>query len=297
MDYIKIRETPTLRDPILITAFTGWNDAGEVGTWCARFLIRQWSAVRFAEIDPEEFYVFTDIRPWARTGRSGRRRVHWPANQLYYHKSESGSRDFIILLGIEPQLKWKSYVNSIMELGRQLNVSLLVSLGGFLAAVPHTSPPRLTGSTTDTNLLEHLSPPRRPGYQGPTGIVGVMSTTWGDEGMPTASIWGNVPHYLQVSPNLKVAVGLVERLNQVLDLNLDMVEAHQMAAQFGQQVEDVVQKNPDLVAYVRQLEEQEGRSGLEIAGTAELSEEELPSGEAMVKDLEEFLRRRRQGEQ
>lgn len=290
MKYIRmLTELPPLRDPIMITAFSGWNDASEVATWSARFLARKWGAVKFAEIDPEEYYVFTDTRPTVRIVGPSARAVDWPANELYYHRSTTGDNDFIILVGIEPQLKWHTFVEDLLELIKQMKVSLIITLGGLLAAVPHSSPPRVTGTGTDPRF----EAPRRPrpgGYQGPTGIVGVLNSTCSKEAIATASIWGNVPHYLQAAPNVKVASAVLERLNNALSLDLDLKEPRALAVKFDDKVAELVAGNPEVAAYVRQLEEEERKAAEEGEVQAR---EELPSSEDIVQELEDFLRRRR----
>ena len=206
MEHIKLLEDiPTLKDPVLIAAFSGWNDASEVATWSARFLVRKWKAVKFAEIDPEEYYVFTESRPTVKIVGPSIRTIDWPSNKLYYHKNPIDGNDFIIIVGVEPQLKWQTFVSELTDVIKEMKVSLVITLGGLLAAVPHSFPPRITGTATDPRFQSPQNRPRPSGYQGPTGILGVINSTCNKESITTASIWGNVPHYLQASPNVRVA--------------------------------------------------------------------------------------------
>ena len=291
MQYIRKFEHPKLRNPVLIAAFEGWNDASEVATWAARSLVRQWSATKFAEVDPEEFYVFTDTRPQVRWVEQ-QRTINWPANEFYYHQDPQGERDFVILIGIEPNLRWHTFVATIMEMLGEMQVSIVITLGGLLAAVPHTQPARLTGTATDPDLLKHLQEIKvnTSRYEGPTGIVGVLSNALNQAQIPTASLWGNVPHYLSAQPNVKVSLAMLRQLSKVLHLDLDLGRVERRAARFDTQVNEAVAANTEISSYVRQLEEQEGRVGEDTPSTFE----ELPSGEALVKELEEFLRQSRE---
>lgn len=290
MAYIRFFERPAFRNAVLIVAFAGWNDASQVATWAARYLVRRWSATKFAEIEPEEFYVFSETRPMVFVDKNSQRQIRWPANEFYHHRSRRASRDIIVLLGVEPNLKWQTFIETLMDLIKEGKVELVVTLGGLLAAVPHSLPVRLTGSTTDPRLLEQLNDLRVAGsrYQGPTGITGVLNSACQREGIPTASIWGNVPHYLSIAPNLKVSAAILRRLNALLDLNLDLSRVEAMATRFDARVAQAVAGNAEIAAYVRQLEELGQQAEEEIG-----PQEELPSGEVLIKELEEFLRQQR----
>lgn len=288
MDYIQKLDHPRLQNPVFIAAFEGWNDASEVATWTARQLVRQWSAVKFAELDPEEFYVFTDTRPRVRWD-GNQRIIDWPANEFYYHQDSQLQRDFVVLLGVEPNLRWKTFTREMLSLIQEMQVSVAITLGGLLAAVPHTQPSRLTGTATDPDLLKRLNQivTNTSRYEGPTGIVGTLTNAMNQEHIPTASLWGNVPHYLSARPNVKVSLAMLRQLERTLGLSLDLRRVERQAARFDVQVNEAVAGNTEIATYVRQLEEQQGRSGEEAAPT-----EELPSGEALVQELEEYLRRR-----
>lgn len=295
MGYMEYLERPVLRSPILITAFEGWNDASEVATWSARYLVRQWSAKKFAHIDPEEFYVFTETRPQVRISEDNQRIIDWPSNELFFHEDPQGEHDFIIMVGIEPNLKWKTFVATIMDVIRETQVSLVLTLGGLLAPVAHTQPARLTGTATDADLLEHLHEigVTASRYEGPTGIVGILNSSLSKENIPTASLWGNVPHYLSARPNIRVSLAMIRQLNQVFRLDMDLRRVERQATRFDTQVNDAVAGNTEISSYVRKLEE---AVGLTDARETESHGAELPSGEAVVRELEEYLRQRRQDE-
>ncbi len=289
-----LQDIPSLKDPVLIAAFSGWNDASEVATWSARFLVRKWKAVKFAEIEPEEYYVFTETRPTVKIVGPSMRSIEWPSNELYYYKNTKDGNDYVVLVGVEPQLKWQTFVEELTELIKQLKVSCVITLGSLLAAVPHSTPPRISGTATDPRFKTAENRPRPSGYQGPTGILGVINSTCNKESITTASIWGNVPHYLQAAPNLRVASAVLERLNNVLSLNLDLREPMSLATKFDRKVSELVDGNPEVAAYVKQLEEDE-RLGID-SDEAEMAEsqdeqENILSSEDIMQDLEDFFKR------
>lgn len=299
MDYVRILESPHLREPVMIAAFAGWNDASNVATFAARFLVQQWQARKMAEVDPEEFYVFTETRPQVYIAGRFERKIEWPANEFFYHIDEAGKRDYVILVGIEPQLKWRTFSETIISLAKMHNISTLVSLGGLIADVPHTLPARLSGTSNSQRLAQRLRQlgvePTR--YQGPTGIVGVLGSAFAHAGIPSGSIWGSVPDYLSASPNVKVSLAILERLKSLFDLSLDLTEIRAMERQFDAQVSAALAENPEVKAYVEDLEQRE--RGLGFEETDEDSDEEppaeqdrLPSGDVIVQELEDFLRRR-----
>ena len=291
MEHVRVYEAPRLRDGVLIAAFAGWNDAAGVATWAVRFLVEQWGAVKCAEIDPEEFFVFTETRPQVKLVEGSYRRIVWPANEFFYHRSPSMPRDYLVLLGIEPHLRWKTFAQAALGFARECGVEMVISLGGLLADVAHTLPVRISGTASDSRLAGQLRLLRveLSRYEGPTGIIGVLNATCRDEGIPAASLWGGVPHYIAATPNPKVSLGLLDTLDRLLGLGLDLTGLERLVPAFETQVNEAVAQNPQVAAYVRQLEEREKKD--EEEATAEPPE--LPSGEAIVKELEEFLRRRR----
>ncbi|HUE76234.1 MAG TPA: PAC2 family protein [Chloroflexota bacterium] len=288
---IRFTTTPSLNDAILVAAFKGWNDASEVATAAVKFLIRRWKARRFAELDPEEFFDFSETRPHVRYGRDGHRVIDWPITEFHFHRGVAAGRDVVLALGTEPNLRWRTFTDAIVNLGQTINVTTVVTLGGLLADVPHSGMPRLTGSASDTSLNERLQDLQVPGsrYEGPTGIVGVLNTRAREAGMATVSLWGNVPHYVSASPNPKVTHGLLHRLSTLLDLNLDLSEWDPTVSSFEAQVTEAIESNPEIAAYVRELEQADSSDFDTQAPPAG----ELPSGDAIVRELEDFLRRQR----
>ncbi|HLZ71757.1 MAG TPA: PAC2 family protein [Dehalococcoidia bacterium] len=290
---LQIERVPALREPVIVCAFAGWNDAAESATGAVKHLIERFHAPRFAGIDPEEFYVFTETRPTIKLVEGTQRELSWPANDFHYFRNSRSSRDLVLMAGREPALNWHSFTAAILELAGKVNARALVLLGGLLADVPHSRPVRVTGTTTNPEIFAQWPDlgVRRSRYEGPTGIVGVLSDACRGAGMPTASIWANVPHYINVSPNPKTLVALVRYVDQLFDLDLDLVELDNASARFERQVAEAVDQNPDVRRYVRMLEEQGEQADDE---PVERPSGDLPSGAAIVEELEEFLRQRHQ---
>ncbi len=294
---------PTLRNPIMIAAFEGWNDAAEAATAALTFLRDSWHAQRFATIDPEEFYDFTETRPMVKLVRGVQRRIDWPANEFYYHADPARARDFVLLSAVEPQLKWRTFTRLVLGLALDLGVTTIVTLGALLADVPHGRPARVSVTATDEALRQRLGEQGARGsrYEGPTGIVGVLQDACGRAGIPGASLWGHAPHYLSASPNPQVELGILRRLDGLLDLELDLSELVDEAENFIAQVNEAVSRDPEATSYVRQLEAQDDEEDDEEEEDAE--SHRRPRGPAgasggggLIQDVEDFLRRRRSDE-
>lgn len=288
---LTVHEVPErLRRPVLLMAFAGWNDASEAATTAARTLARAFSAEPFATIEPEEFYHFGLSRPHIRFKEGSRteREVLWPATEFFAAHAPDLDRDLVIGVAIEPHLKWKTYCGLVLELARRCEVSVVLTLGALLADVPHTRPIRLTGMASDRELAAMLgiSPTR---YEGPTGIVGVLNATCREQGMATASLWANVPHYISGAENPRAALTLVRRVAEFLHARVDLSELEQAAGQFEQNLAEVVAKNAEIAAYVRKLEE---RSPDEEEPSP-VGHEELPPASDVVAEIEQFLRQHR----
>jgi proteasome assembly chaperone (PAC2) family protein len=273
----------------MILAFAGWNDAGEAATSAAQLLCSRLNAERFAYLDPEEFYNFAELRPRVRLVRGSQREIIWPANEFYYCQDEALVRDLIIGVGIEPHLKWKTYVRAILDLARQCQVSMVLTLGALLAEVVYSRPVRITGSSTDPELSARLQLSTSR-YEGPTGIVGVLNDACRREGLPAVSLWANVPHYLSNTPNPKAMHALVRRVLGLLDYPLDLHDVERAVREFEAKVAEVIANNPAVASYVRQLEEREADDEEEPPPRRE---SDLPSGDQLVRELEQFLRQQR----
>lgn len=287
MSALTIEEIPTLTNPALIVAFAGWNDAGSAATHALQFLVQRQQARRFASLDPEEFYNFSELRPHVRLRDGIYREIVWPANDFFYSRTATPKRSLVFGVGIEPHLKWKTYAATLLDLARQCGVNLVITLGALLADVPYSRPVRVAGFSSDPVLAAQLQvTPSR--YQGPTGIVGVLNDACRRAGLVSVSFWASVPHYISAAPNPKAALALISRLESFLDFTLDTSELRAAAADFDTKVAQAVAENPNMAAYVRQLEAQELQEGLEM--------EPAPkgnggNGHANGKDMEEELQR------
>ncbi len=285
MDGLIEHEIPQVKLPTMLVAFAGWPDAAEAATRAVRFLVRKLRATKFAEIDPEEFYDFTHVRPQSRVNRRGERITRWPRNDLYYYYPPNDpSRALMLFIGTEPNLKWRTYSNILTKVAQRHDVKLIVSLGALLDAVPHTREPRVTGRASSIELAQKAEwlGIKNSGYQGPTGIHTAFMDICNQESMAHASIWGHCPHYVNTSPDPKVSHALLTRLRSLIDVDVDLEELHIAGNAYQEEVDKVIAKQPDVSSYVRRLE----RRYDEAHGTSE----EIPSPETMVQELENFLR-------
>ena len=287
MTPLRIVATPELHEPTLIVAFAGWSDAGSAATAAAQYLTERWRAVRLAEIDAEEFFDFTQLRPTVRY-EGEVRRIDWPENAFHYH--ETPKRHLIIFKGIEPHLRWKTYTEAMLEVIDRFQVKLVVGLNALNADYPHTRPTRITGTAPDPDMLERAGIQSRGNrrYEGPTGIHGVLNVALQDRDIPSASIWANVPHYVQATPNPPATLALLKSLMAMLEVEVPLSRMQRAALAFDAQLNDATAKNTEVSDYVRILEE---RFDAEVSAPAE-GPAELPATEIIVKDIEDFLRQR-----
>jgi proteasome assembly chaperone (PAC2) family protein len=279
-----------LRRPVLITAFSGWNDAAEAATTAARYLSSSFQAEKFAEIDPEDFYHFGLSRPYVRykSGSETEREIVWPATEFSVARAGDLGRDLIIAVASEPHFKWRGYCSTVLELAQRCNATLVLTLGALLAEVPHTRPVRISGSASDPELAARLGV-RPSKYEGPTGIVGVLNTTCREQGLATASVWANVPHYVSGIENPKAALALVQRTLTLLNLQADLADLEEASQQFDQNLAEIVAQNAKIKAYVAKLE---SRDASEQEPEAAASSD-LPPASELVAEIEQFLRQQR----
>ena len=290
---VMFEEPGGLRQPILIIAFSGWNDAAEAATTAARFLGQLWPAKPLASIDPEEFYHFGLSRPYVRFKADSRheREIVWPSTDFSLSRPPALDRDLIVGVAIEPHLKWRTYCGAVLDLARRSGATLVLTLGALLAEVPHTRPVRLVGGAYDPELAAKLDI-RPTRYEGPTGIVGVLNTLCREEGVPTASLWANVPHYVSGIENPKAALALVRRVLTLLGTEADLSELVEATQQFERNLEEVVRQNPKIAEYVRKLEVRPPEEG-EAVEPVSAQGEELPPSADIVAEIEQFLRQQR----
>lgn len=281
MDYVRWQDRPQLRRPVLIAAFEGWNDAADAASTAVRYLRDRWSARPFATIDHEDFYDFTATRPHVRLVNGLTRRIEWPETELSWAALPETSRDVVVLLGHEPQLKWRTFTDQVVSVATDLKVELIVILGALLADVPHTRPVRVTGTAADADLVRRLGLGRST-YEGPTGIVGVLNEALGRSHLPSASLWAAVPHYVAATPSPKASLALLQRTVDILSTGVDTEDLEIEAADYERQVSEVVAADDDVVAYVRRLEAS--------ADDDDVADMESVSGDALAAELERFLR-------
>ena len=276
-----------LRDPILIAAFRGWNDAGDAASFAAAHLGRVWAAEKFASIDPEEFYDFQAVRPQVELVDGITRKITWPANEFWAAHPDGAGRDLILFVGTEPNLRWRTFSDLVVRVARRHGVKLVVTFGALLADVAHSRPVHITGTAVKPEIVERLNL-QRSRYEGPTGIVGVLHDELGRAGIDSASLWAAVPHYLAVTPNPKAALALARKATDLIRVPADVEALERATTAYEQRVSEIVASDDDVQAYVRLLEERsDEREQLE-----EMDASNLPSGDALAAELENFLRDR-----
>ena len=284
-------ERPVLRRPVLVAAFQGWNDGGQAATLAGGYLARLWEAERFADIDPEGFVDFQATRPHVTLDEGTSRRIMWPENVFYHGVIPGADRDVVVLLGVEPNFRWRAFAELIVGLARDLEVELVVTLGALLADVPHTRPSSVTGSATDPKLVEELGL-QHSRYEGPTGIVGVLHDACRAADVASVSLWAAVPHYVSLAPSPRAALALCERLATLIGVPIDVAELAEAEKTYAEQVSEAVSTDAETASYVEELERR--ADSLE-----ELVEERgIPSGDSIAAELTRFLRdRERNGDE
>jgi proteasome assembly chaperone (PAC2) family protein len=278
------RRPDGLRAPALLCAFKGWNDAADAASSALTFVGEALGAEKFASIDPEDFYDFQATRPHVRFTDGRAREVTWPEVEIYEVRVPRAPRDLILLAGVEPSMRWRTFCEIIVDLSEALGVQFAVTLGALLADVPHSRPISISGLASDPALVERLglSP---SSYEGPTGIVGVLHAAFQEAGVPSASLWAAVPHYIAATPNPKASLALVRKLETLVGVSVDASELEEASGDYEIQVNRAVQSDPDIQAFVERLEE-----------AAEEEEEDegrpLPSGDTIAREFQRFLKQR-----
>jgi predicted ATP-grasp superfamily ATP-dependent carboligase len=278
-----------LRAPALVCAFTGWNDAGDAASAALQFLGSSLGATRFARIDPEEFYDFQATRPKVTLVQGRTRHIEWPEVEIFEARVPRAPRDLILLSGAEPSMRWRGFSRLVVDLAEALGTQMVVSLGALLADVPHSRAVPITGLSSDDAFVQKIGL-EQSSYEGPTGIVGVLHAACQDAGIPSASLWASVPHYVAAAPNPKAALALVRKLEGLVGVSVDAGELESAAADYERQVSLAVQSDPDVQAFVERLE----RAAAEEE--EEMRSQDLPSGDVIAREFQRFLRQRGPGE-
>jgi proteasome assembly chaperone (PAC2) family protein len=281
-------DPPELRSPVLVCAFAGWNDAASAATTAIEAVAAALDSEVVARLDPEEFYDFQVNRPTIRLVEGRTRHIDWPANTMVTAIASGAERDLILMSGVEPNLRWRSYSTAILDAAQRMGVEMLVSLGALIADVAHTRPVPITGLATDQELVEKLNL-SRSNYEGPTGIVGVLHDQCRERGISSASLWAAIPHYVAAVPNPKAALALLRRLEGMTGIAIEASELEDAMDRFESQIDRAVAANPEIEELVRRLE-------AEQADEVELPAD-VPSGDTLAREFQRFLRQRGDGEQ
>jgi proteasome assembly chaperone (PAC2) family protein len=311
MAFVHYLKKAELRNPVVVAAFAGWNDAADAATTAVKFLIDRWKPTKFAEIEAEEFYVFTETRPTISARKGSLRAITWPSNHFYAFPAPQFERDIILYLGVEPQLKWKTFTSTFLDVCKRFNVSEALFLGAFLANIPHSMEVPVSGFSSNAEKLERLLEidVRTSRYEGPTGMVGVLQDTFRRASIPVSSLWAAAPHYLAATPNIKVTAALLTYVNTFLSFNLDLSDIQSDAQHFEEQITMLVARDPEASAYVRKLEEQAGgilnddddeqedEDEFSINPDMQVSTGPLPSADSLIRSVEELLRKERENNQ
>jgi proteasome assembly chaperone (PAC2) family protein len=278
-EFVRWSRHPRLTDPVLVAAFAGWNDAGDAATTAVRTLEEAWGAREFATVDPEPFYDFTSTRPRVEFDTEGHRRIRWPENRFATTRVPSGPLDLVTLVGVEPELRWRTFCEQVIGVARAVGTRTVITLGALLAEVPHTRPVSVFGSGSDEATTRRLGllPSR---YEGPTGITGVLATAFRDEGLTSVSFWAAVPTYVPSAPSPKAALALVDRTARLLGVPIDTTALAEDAAAYEREVSEVAADDDETLEYVRSLERRYDEEGLDVLG----------DGTSLVEEVERFLR-------
>jgi proteasome assembly chaperone (PAC2) family protein len=279
-------DKPVLRDPVLVCAFKGWNDAGESASAALGFLVESFDAVEIARIDPEEFFDFTAVRPTVRLVEGHARTIDWPSTVITAARIPAAERDLVFVQGVEPSLRWRTFAASIVTAASELNVRMVLTLGALLADVPHTRPTSISGLASDQDLIDRLGLERTT-YEGPTGIVGVLHDACQRASLPSASLWAAVPHYVAAAPNPKAALALVRRFEGLAGVAVDGSALEEASEDYQRQVDAAVESDPEVKAFVEKLEET-----MDEVEDFTPSPQDIPSADAIARDFQRFLRQR-----
>lgn len=273
-------QIPALRNPWMVAAFEGWNDAADAATSTVDHLIEEWDAEVFAELDPEDYYDFQAVRPLIQPSDTGVREVVWPTPTIYLARPPRSDRDVLLLRAIEPNYRWNTFCTAVVDLAKTAGVNELVILGALLADTPHSRPVPLSGTTNDPVMMERLALDQSR-YAGPIGITTVLADVSSREGLATASLWAAVPHYVAEPPCYKATLALLGALEDTLGVGLPQGVLREMADAWQRGADELIEQDDELAEYVQALEGERDAGDLPEA-----------SGDAIAREFERYLRRR-----
>ncbi len=272
MDFVQLEGDPRLRRPRVVAAFRGWNDAGGAASLAAGYLRSVTDAERFAVIDSEPFVDYQQTRPTVSMVDGDVRHVEWPVTEVF----ASQDHDLMIVLGTEPNMRWRAFSDSIVDLAQRYGSRLVITMGALLADTPHTRPVPVSASASDPELMSRHGLVRST-YEGPTGIVGVLHDSCSRAGLVSASLWAATPHYISAAPNPQAALALLERLADLVGTPAGSAELERAASEYQLRVASAIADDPDVAGYVEQLEQAADR-------------DDPPTGEELAADFERYLR-------
>ena len=278
-------DLPHLRSPVMVCAFRGWNDAAASASTALTSIASALDADLVARVDPEDYFDFQSTRPTITLDEGQTRRIEWPENDIYAARVPSADRDVVLLDGTEPNLRWRTFSETIATAADALGVEMVITLGALVAEVSHTLPVPITGLASDEKLVEELDL-QRSSYEGPTGIVGVVHDCCRQVGMSSASLWAAVPHYVAAVPNPKAALALLRRLEGLTGIAVDATELEEETSSYEEQIDRAIAANPEIEELVDRIEAEQ----TELNGP-----EDLPSADSIARDFQQFLRQ--QGDQ
>ena len=304
LDHVRWLSKPSLKQPVIVTAFTGWNDAADASSNAVRNLIEGWRAQPLAEIDPEQFTDFATIRPHVRLKEGGARSIVWPTVGLW-HVSGAGG-DIILVLGPEPSLKWRTFSEQLMGVADHFGSSMMLTLGALLADVPHSRPVQTIGTAADDDLIDRFEL-QRSRYEGPTGIVGVLHDSCYAAAMPSAALWAAVPAYASQVPSPKASLSLMRRACEIIGTPAPVASVMNLIERYEEQVNSLVEDDEDLAAYVERLETMsdsgmslddevdDGQLQFDFATDSGDDVADEPDASTLMDEVEQFLREQGEG--
>src|SRR2546428_7854087 len=281
MESLRFDRRPELRRPALICSFRGWNDAAESASSALRFLATQWEAEEVGAIEPEEFYDFQVTRPTVTLTEGLTRKIEWPELPFSSARLEGADRDAVFLIGAEPNLRWRTFSETVVQAARELGIEFVISLGALLADVPHTREVRITGIAANAALAEQLGFSQTR-YEGPTGIVGVLHDACARAGLVSASLWAPVPHYVASVPSPKASLALIRQVERLLEVKVDLSGLEEAATEYERRLDEAVASEPEVRALVERLEQQKGEAQVQVG--------ELPSGGSVPRGVQRVFR-------
>ncbi|MBN1375498.1 MAG: PAC2 family protein [Dehalococcoidia bacterium] len=284
-------EWPGLRQPDMIVACTGWPDAAQVATGAVSYLLTKLHAVKFADMNSDEFYDFASIRPNVNIQGGIIGQMHLPMNSFYYYRNQESEHDLIIQMGIEPQLKWQSYVESVVDVAKAYSVRRLYAFGGLYDRIPHTRKTTISGLTNDQALLTDMERAdiEASNYHGPGSIHGLLLNICSEKRIPALSIWGHVPFYIRAESNPIVCLEIAKKISLLLNIDIDFSELNKASIYLFEMLNKLISENEQMRNFLNSLEDQYdlegGPSDIEVEGTDQI-----------IKDIEDFLKNQRYNE-